>query len=147
VQSPPPVLTAAQRARIYRAVLRGSNVPRTVVTEPYRDPLLAVPAVREEIIADRVIRPAAPLVSERYVTVPPPRETFGFAPRVGERVVTTPPAAELTIGSRLPRTVPLYALPASIGAPAVRSYRYAVVDDRVFLVDPVSELIVSELSE
>jgi hypothetical protein len=29
--------------------------------------------------------------------------------------------------------------------PAVRSYRYAQMNDRVFLVDPVTDVIVAEL--
>jgi hypothetical protein len=140
-------LTATQRTRIYRAVLQQRSVPRTVITEPYSEPDYAVPVVREDVVAERIVQPAAPVVSERFVTVPPPRETYGLAPRMVERVVTTPAATELTIGSRVPRTVPLYALPASIGAPALQPYRYAIVDDRVFLVDPTTELIVSELSE
>jgi hypothetical protein len=139
-----PAFTAAQRSRIYRAVLQERSVPRTVVTEPYAEPALVGPAVRQDVIADRVvIEPAAPVVGERYVTVPAQRETFGFAPRVVERVVTT----ELGIGSRVPRTVPLYALPASVTTSSLRPYRYAIVDDRVFLVDPATELIVSEITE
>jgi Protein of unknown function (DUF1236) len=140
-----PALTATQRARIYRAVLQESRVPRTIVTERTSNP--AVPVVREDVVSERYIQAEAPVVSERVITVPPPRETFGFAPRVVERVVTAPAAAELSIGSRLPRTVPFYAIPASVGTPALRPYRYAIVDDRVFLVDPVSEVIVSEISE
>jgi hypothetical protein len=99
--------------------------------------------VRQEVYDRVVVEPAEPVVRERVVTVPAPRETFGFAPRAIERVVTT----ELGVGARVPRTVPLYALPASVSSPSLRPYRYAIVDDRVFLVDPASEVIVSEITE
>jgi uncharacterized protein DUF1236 len=60
-----------------------------------------------------------------------------------------PAAVELAVGSRIPSTVPLYALPPRLAVqiPAVRSYRYAQVNDRVFLVDPATDMIVAELDE
>jgi hypothetical protein len=128
-------------------VVQQRREPRTVITEPYGEPAYATPVVRDDVIVERIVQPAAPVVSERFVTIPPPRETYGSAPRTVERVVTTPAATELAIGAPLPRTVPVYALPASISTPALRPYRYAIVEDRVFLVDPATELIVSELSE
>jgi Protein of unknown function (DUF1236) len=75
-------------------------------------------------------------------------ETVGAAPAVTTgRIVRAPASVEFAVGARLPATVPLYALPDTLGLqlPAVRAYRYAVVDDRVFLVDPASSLVVEEL--
>ena len=137
-------LTAAQRSRIYQIVVRERVVPRTVITErtvvPSPIPLIGAPVAREQI------------VTERLVTVPPVRETFGAAPFVTapagvERVVTTEAEAELTVGSRIPATVPIYAVPETLARqiPAVQPYRYAIVDDRVLLVDPVTNVIVAEL--
>jgi len=56
----------------------------------------------------------------------------------------------INVGTRVPRSVRLAALPASIIAivPAYRSYRYFVVDDRICIVDPgtyeIVEVIVAD---
>ena len=132
VEPPAPVLTTAQRTTLYHTIVEERAVPRTAVTE-------------------RVITSPAPVVGEPIEPLPSRRviETVGAAPAVTQRVVTTPAGVELVVGSRLPTTVPLYALPpnVSLQIPAVRAYGYAVVDDRVFLADPVSGLIVDELDQ
>jgi hypothetical protein len=146
VQAPVPVLTAAQRSTIYRTIVEEREVPRTVITERNVLPFLATPAVRDRVVTEHVITPAVPVVRERIA--PRVIETVGAAPAVTtRRIVTAPASVELAVGARLPATVPLYALPDTIGLrfPAVRAYRYAVVDDRIFLVDPARSLIVEEL--
>jgi Protein of unknown function (DUF1236) len=147
-------LTPAQRNTIYSTIVEERVVPRTVITEPvvaptFAAPFVTAPAVREEIVTERVVTPSTPLVGERIVTRPFAVETVGTAPAVTGRVVTTPASVELTIGSRVPATVPLYALPPTLGVqiPSVRSYRYAIVEDRVLLVDPVSGIVVAELDQ
>jgi hypothetical protein len=154
VAAVPPPLTVAQRSTILRTIVEERVVPRTVITEPvaaptFAAPVVAAPAVREEVVTERVVTPSAPLVRERIVTRPLAVETVGAAPAVTERVVTAPASLELTIGSRVPATVPLYALPPTLGMqiPSVRSYRYAIVDDRVLLVDPVTSMVVAELDQ
>jgi hypothetical protein len=148
-----PALTAAQRDTIYRTIVEERVVPRTVITEQvaptFATPVVTAPAVREETVTERIVTPPAPVVRERIVTRPLAVETVGAAPVVSERVVTTPTALDLTIGARVPATVPLYALPAPLGVqiPAVRSYRYAIVDDRVLLVDPATDRVVAELDQ
>jgi hypothetical protein len=146
VQAPLPVLTAAQRSTIYRTIVEERAVPSTVITERNVLPFLATPAVRDRVVTERVITPSVPVVRERIA--PRVIETVGAAPAVTTgRIVRAPASVELAVGARLPATVPLYALPDTLGLqyPAVRAYRYAVVDDRVFLVDPASSLIVEEL--
>lgn len=155
--APAPVLTTAQRSTLYRTIIEERAVPRTVVTErsvlpfPFGPPVVAAPVVRDEVVTERIVTSPSPVFRERIEPVPAPRviETVGAAPAptVTRRVVTTPASVELAVGSRLPATVPLYALPQSVSLqiPAVQTYRYAVLDDRVFLVDPVSGLIVDEL--
>ena len=153
---PVPALTANQRGLIYRTVVRDRVVPRTVVTEdpvlPAEETLVTAP-VREEVVTERVIAPPfQPPIRERIVTAPLATETVGAAPVVdvpvvSRRVVTTPAASALVVGSRLPATVPIYALPPTLvrQVPAVQPYGYAVVDDRVLLIDPATNLVVDEL--
>jgi hypothetical protein len=54
----------------------------------------------------------------------------------------------LVVGARIPPSVPLVAVPDPIVAriPATRDYSYAVIDNRVFLVDPATSLIVAEIT-
>jgi hypothetical protein len=107
------------------------------------------PATTEVVTEEVVTRPsgsglltepidAEPVVTRRVVT----------APGVTERIVTRP-RVEVAVGARVPATVPLYALPETIvrQVPSMRPYQYAVVDDRVFLVDPETSLITAELNE
>jgi hypothetical protein len=141
VQAPVPILTAAQRSTIYRTIVEERAVPRTVITERNVPPFLATPVVRERVITPSVVRER---IAPRVI------ETVGAAPAVTTgRIVRAPASVELAVGARLPATVPLYALPDTLGLqfPAVRAYRYTVVDDRVFLVDPASSLIVEELEQ
>lgn len=141
VQAPVPVLTAAQRSTIYRTIVEERAVPRTMITERNVPPFLATPVVRERVITPPVVRER---IAPRVI------ETVGAAPAVTTgRIVRAPASVELAVGAHLPATVPLYALPDTLGLqfPAVRDYRYTVVDDRVFLVDPASSLIVEELEQ
>ncbi|HEY6259227.1 MAG TPA: DUF1236 domain-containing protein [Xanthobacteraceae bacterium] len=54
----------------------------------------------------------------------------------------------LVVGARIPASVPLIALPESVAArvPAAGPYSYAVLDNRVFLVDPSTGIIVAAIA-
>jgi Protein of unknown function (DUF1236) len=56
--------------------------------------------------------------------------------------------APLVVGARIPQSVPLVAVPEQVVArvPAARSYSYAVLDDRVYLVDPATNIIMAEIT-
>lgn len=69
-----------------------------------------------------------------------------------EAVVTTPVVARTSvyaIGTVLPPGVPLYAVPESLTyrVPALRPYRYAYLGEQVYLVDPLSNVIVAVVTE
>jgi hypothetical protein len=134
-------LSPAQRSMIYRTILEERVVPRTtVVTRPLLPPPFGAPfapATREVVTEPVITRPSAGVVVD-------PIETEGVVTR---RVVPAP--REVVVGARVPATVPLYALPETVvrQVPVTRSYQYAVVDDRVFLVDPETSLITAELND
>jgi Protein of unknown function (DUF1236) len=54
----------------------------------------------------------------------------------------------LVVGARIPQSVPLVAVPEPVAAsiPATRPYSYAVLDNRVYLVDPETGVIVAEIA-
>ncbi len=119
---------------------------RTVVAT---QPLALTPAQRTTVY--RTIIPQGrgrgPIVRERIVTEP-----VLPAPVVRERVVTTAPAADYAyynVGSRVTDAYALAPLPrATVAAvPAVRSYRYMVINNRLLLVDPATGIVVADLTE
>jgi hypothetical protein len=67
---------------------------------------------------------------------------------VRERVAPVQPTVTCRFGMRVPQTTQLYAVPEAIGVevPAIRSYKYMMVNDRVVLVDPATSEVVGELA-
>jgi len=55
----------------------------------------------------------------------------------------------LVVGARIPASVPLVSFPEPVLAsvPAARPYSYAVLDNRVFLVDPATGIIVAAIAQ
>jgi hypothetical protein len=68
---------------------------------------------------------------------------------VRERVNPTPPTVSYEVGTRVPGYVQLYSVPESVAVevPAVRTYKYMMVNGRVVLVDPATSEVVAELSD
>jgi hypothetical protein len=54
----------------------------------------------------------------------------------------------LVVGGRIPASVPLYAVPEPVAArvTAARPYSYALLGNRVYLVDPATAIIVAEIT-
>lgn len=143
VTDAPLELTEAERAVVYRTIVERPVQRNVVVTEP---------APRVPVVSERfVTRAPAPLVTaepddddDDIVVVPPAHrrvvtEATGVA-APSERV-------ELVVGARVPRNMPLYDIPAfaAAAAPTIGQYRYALIEDRVYLVDPDDGVIVAEL--
>ena len=63
------------------------------------------------------------------------------------RVVPAEPTIEYRVGARVPDRVQLYSVPQEVAVevPAIRSYKYMVVNNRVVLVDPVTSQVVDEV--
>ena len=63
------------------------------------------------------------------------------------RVVPAEPTIEYRVGARVPDRVRLYSVPQEVAVevPAIRSYKYMVVNNRVVLVDPVTSQVVDEV--
>jgi hypothetical protein len=126
------------RARVYE--------PDTRVVVGSATALALTPTQRTTIY--RTIIPQGrgkgPIVRERIVT-----ETIAPAPVVRERVVTEPTTVDYTVGSRVTDAYALAPMPAPLvrTVPAVRSYRYMVVNNRLLLVDPATGIVVADLTE
>ena len=68
---------------------------------------------------------------------------------VRERVAPARPTVEYRVGTRVPESVQLYPVPQEVvvEVPAIRSYKYMVVNDRVVLIDPATSEVVAELAD
>jgi Protein of unknown function (DUF1236) len=66
---------------------------------------------------------------------------------VRERVAPVPPTVEYRVGTRVPPSVQLYSVPQEVGldVPAIQTYKYMVVNNRVVLIDPVTSEVVAEV--
>jgi hypothetical protein len=117
VVTQPPALTQAQRTTIYRTIIPQGRG---------RGPI-----VRERIVTESV--PAAPVVRERVVGRP----------------VVADYAADYTVGARVGDAYALAPLPQSVvtTVPAVRSYRYMVINNRLLLVDPATGVVMADVTE
>jgi hypothetical protein len=105
-------------------------------------------------IAQTTVITREPVESRTVVTTEPlqltpvQRRTI-YRTIVRERVTPARPTVEYPVGTRVPESVQLYAVPQDVAVevPAIRSYKYMVVNDRVVLIDPATSEVVDELAE
>ena len=121
-----------------RVTTRPAPAPREVVLTPQQRQIVYRTIVRE--------RMAPPAVTREVIVPPEPITAYGSV-----RSISTAPVIEPVsyVGRTLPRSVMFYDVPQSVAlnVPAARGYRYAYVDDRVLLVDPVTRMVVEDLDE
>lgn len=134
-------------------------VSEEIVTEPAIAPPAVVTAPREtvgETVVERqqVVVPQRRVIQRRthitrvHLTRTQRREVLRTiryerpAPAVRE---TT--SVSYTVGSVLPRTVPIYAMPEDIvyRAPALRGYDYTLIGNRMLVVEPGTNMVVADL--
>lgn len=91
-------------------------------------------------------QPQTVVTTEPLQLSPVQRQTI-YRTIVREHVEAAPPTVEYGVGARVPQTVHLYDVPQSVAVevPAVRTYKYMVVNGRVVLVDPATSVVVGEL--
>jgi hypothetical protein len=80
----------------------------------------------------------------------PSQRTVIYRTVTHERVAPVPPpTVRYEVGMRVPDTVELQAVPDTVvtEVPAIRSYKYMTVNNRVWLVDPATSQIVAEVDE
>ena len=66
-----------------------------------------------------------------------------------EEVIVQQPAPVYTVGSVLPESTPLYAMPQNVAlrVPATQAYSYAYLGGRAYLVDAPTGTIVADVTE
>ena len=87
------------------------------------------------------------VVTEQPLQLAPVQRRTVYRTIVRERVRTAPPTVEYRVGMRVPRTAPLYVVPETVAVevPAIKAYKYMMVNNRVVLVDPATSEVVEEI--
>ena len=130
-------LTPAQRTTVYRTI-----VPQGCGKQPI---------VRERVVTETMGSGAAMrdrvVVDHASAFVDQPRERVIVDQWGRERVVTTPTEVDYVVGDRIPATVQLSAFPERVvrEVPAIGGYRYMMVNNRVLVIDPVTNTVVQEI--
>ena len=132
----PLILSAPQRRVIYQNILQQQVVAAPVVPAATEE-LLAYPPVPTVIQPGAVTGYAVPYPAQALPAYPP--SAYASAPY---------PVAT-TVGTALPASVRLSPMPPTVvmQVPQARRYSYAVVNNRVLLVDPVTGTIVADVTQ
>jgi hypothetical protein len=125
-------MTYFRHAAIMAALLAGVSAASAQTTVITREP-----------VESRTV-----VTTEPLRLTPVQRQTV-YRTIVHERVAPARPTVEYRVGTRVPESVQLYAVPREVAVevPAIRSYKYMVVNNRVVLIDPATSEVVDELSD
>lgn len=147
--SRPLALSPAERQIVYRTI-----VQREVYPAPARP---VVQPAYPPVYAQQVIEP--PVRTYPQQTIYPFANDYAYTNRYtyqtydegyanGGYAYARYPVRTYVVGSRLSESVPLVTVPESVAiqVPATRPYRYAVINNRVYLVDPVTSFIVADVT-
>jgi predicted DNA-binding transcriptional regulator AlpA len=108
--------------------------------------LASVGAVNAQttVITHEPVESRTVVTTEPLQLTPVQRQTI-YRTIVRERVPPARPSGEYRVGARLPESVQLYTLPHEVEVPAIRAYKYMVVNNRVVLIDPATSEVVAEV--
>jgi len=139
----PLVLAAAQRRVIYRTIVQQQVIP-PVAASVVPVPPPGYPPYPAPAYSERTVVAAPATTGYGAAAYPADYDDDGYAEAV-------PPArvpVRYVVGSRLPSNVVLAPMPAgaTVAVPAARPYSYAVLDNRVLLVDPASYTVVADIT-
>jgi hypothetical protein len=136
------VRTALLTLTLASATTVAANAQTTIITEP-APPGAVVTAPPAVVAADPVVLTP---VQRRVIY-----RTIVQHPVVQQQVTVgaAPPVVEYRVGARVPESTTLYPVPREVAVevPAVSNYRYTVVNNRAWLVDPATDQIVAEIAE
>ena len=116
--------------------------------------VLAAGAAQAQTVITTPVQTQTVVTTEAPLVLSPTQRQVIYRNVVRERVVQQAPATvgvaptvEYRVGARVPAGVTLYEVPQPVIAevPAVSRYRYMVVNNRAWLVDPATSEIVYEV--
>jgi hypothetical protein len=146
-------VSARPAARTERHVVRKTTVSRTtraaprLVLNPRERQIVYRTIVEREVVPRQqmIVAPSA-LPTPSYVQ---PLAVPARPPIVAADEVVVRPVAPITVGTVLPESVPLYAIPQNVAltVPTTRPYSYAYVGERAYLVDPATGTVVADVTD
>jgi hypothetical protein len=106
-------------------------------------------AVAQTTVITREPGETRTIVTQEPLVLSPEQRTVIYRAIRQERVVPTQPTVQYRVGMRVPETSMLYEVPQTLvtEVPTVRAYKYMMVNNRVWLVDPATSEIVAEVAE
>jgi len=127
-------MTYFRHAAIAAVLLAGASAASAQTTVITREPVES--------------RTVVTTTSEPLRLTPVQRRTV-YRTIVHEPATPARPTVEYRVGTRVPESVELYPVPQEVAVevPAIRSYKYMVVNDRVVLIDPATSEVVAELAD
>jgi hypothetical protein len=144
----PPIAVAPAPAYVTPAPAYVVPAPGVVVEQaPVEEERIVTPEVRRETI----VRPAPERRIIRHTTqvrlTTRQRHDVLRTIRYERPRRTVTERVDYRVGTALPASVPLYAMPQQViyEAPSLRGYDYTMVGDRMLVVDPGSNTVVDEL--
>ncbi|MFA6267247.1 MAG: DUF1236 domain-containing protein [Pseudolabrys sp.] len=92
---------------------------------------------------------AAVVTTTRPIELTPVQRHTIYSTISRERVAPAQATVEYRVGTRVPEQAQLYAVPQQVAVevPAIRSYKYMMVNGRVLLVDPATSEVVAEVAD
>jgi len=89
------------------------------------------------------------IVTTQPLALTPVQRQTVYRTIVRERVQPAQPTVAYRVGMRVPERAQLYAVPQEVAVevPAIRTYKYMMVNDRVVLVDPATSEVVAEFAD
>ncbi|HWM84038.1 MAG TPA: DUF1236 domain-containing protein [Pseudolabrys sp.] len=107
-------------------------------------------AVAQTTVITREPGETRAIVAQEPLVLSPEQRTVIYRTIRQERVVPVqPPTVQYRIGMRVPEATTLYEVPQTLvtEVPIVRPYKYMMVNNRVWLVDPATSEIVAEVGD
>ena len=158
-----PLVTRQVSARPEQRVMRNKTVRKMttarvaarIALTPRERHIVYQTIVEREVLPRQQIVVAPPAAPAPYIAPPPYIERQVALPAVSPPVVAADeeviaePAVPITMGTVLPPNVPLYAVPQNVAlsVPAIRSYSYAWLGGRAYLVEPATGMVVADVTE
>ena len=87
------------------------------------------------------------IVTEQPLQLTPVQRRTIYRTIVQERVQPAQPTVEYRVGMRVPQTARLYTVPETVAVevPAIKTFKYMMVNNRVVLIDPATSEVVDEI--
>ena len=106
-----------------------------------------VATAQTTVITREPVETRTVITREPLQLTPVQRETI-YRTIIREHETPPPPTVEYRIGRPVPSGVRLYTVPRSVAVevPAVKAYKYMVVNGEVVLVDPATSEVVAQLT-